>query len=194
MNYGIVILAAGNSSRLGRPKQLLKFQGKTLLSHTVHEAVKATGRQTIVVTGANKDLVENELLQLPVHFIHNFYWQDGISSSLYIGIISLLKIFPHLDGIIISVCDQPYISAELFKRMIAGQQQTKKGIVATAYKNAIGVPVLFSARYFAELLDLDGQDGAKILLNNHPDDLTTIIFVNGEIDIDTPADERKLIP
>jgi molybdenum cofactor cytidylyltransferase len=124
--YGIVILAAGGSSRLGQPKQLLKFEGKSLIWRTADEAVKATGNKVIVVTGANKGLVEKELAHLPVHVIYNQYWQEGISSSIYTGIITLIKIFPQLDAIIFSVCDQPFISAGLFKKMIEMQQQKKK--------------------------------------------------------------------
>jgi len=190
--FGIIILAAGNSSRLGQPKQLLKFNGKSLLRHTIDEAVNVVGNKVMVVTGADKDLVEEELHHLPVNVIHNKFWQEGMSSSIYTGIITLIKIFPQLNHVILSVCDQPFISADLFTKMILLQKNTKKGIVAAAYANTIGVPVLFSDKYVEELIALKGQEGAKKILNKFPDDLITINFPKGEVDIDTIEDQINI--
>ena len=191
--YGIIILAAGNSSRLGQPKQLLRFNEKSLIRYTADEAVKVAGKQVIVVTGAHKNLVEEELCDCPAHTIHNTYWQEGMSSSIYIGLITLISIFPNIHAVTICVSDQPFIAAAIFQQMINEQQQTNKGVVAAAYGGTTGVPVLFTDRYFIELLNLKGSEGAKILLNKFPDDFTTIDFEKGHIDLDTPEDVAQWI-
>jgi len=187
-HYGVVILAAGSSSRLGRAKQLVKFNGKSLLQITTEAAISAAGKQVIVVTGANKELLDAELADLSAHVIHNEYWQEGMASSIYFGLISLLKLFPYLNGIIFSVCDQPYISASIFNDLIQKKSQTGKGIISAWYNDTAGVPVLFGHEYFVELIDLQGQEGAKALLKKHAGDVSTIPFPVGSIDIDTTDD------
>ena len=190
--FGILILAAGNSSRLGQPKQLLQFNGKSLIRHTADEAIKAAGKQVIVITGAHHHLITDALRKRQVHIITNPYWEEGMSSSIYSGLITLLNLYPQLDNLLISVSDQPFISAALFKRMQITQQKTQKGIVASSYASAIGVPVLFSYPYFEPLLDLKGHEGAKKLLLAHQEDMVTVPFPKGNIDIDTPADLKAL--
>jgi molybdenum cofactor cytidylyltransferase len=191
--FGVVILAAGNSSRLGQPKQLLTFNGKSLIRHAATETVKAAGEQVIVVTGANKDLVEVELHPLSVQVIHNEYWREGMASSIHTGLITLLNIFPQLDAVLFSVCDQPYLSAALFNKMVREQQITGKGIIASVYNHSKGVPVLFNHQYFGDLVRLDGRSGAKELLHKFRADVAGVPFPGGAVDIDTMADYNKLI-
>jgi len=191
--YGAVILAAGNSSRLGQPKQLVKFRDQTLLNITVSAATSAVGKQTIIVTGAHRGLLAEELRHLPVHIIHNPYWQEGMSSSICYGLINLLKIFPYLDGVIFLVCDQPFISAALLKIMISEQDKTGKNIIPASYNNTTGVPVLFTYKYFSNLINLKGNEGAKSLLKEFPEDMATVDFPEGAIDIDTAEDYANLL-
>ena len=190
--YGVVILAAGNSSRLGRPKQLITFRGKSLLENTVDAAIKTAGKRVLVVTGAYREAIGVELSKLAVHVFHNTYWAEGIASSIYSGLITMLDLFPDTEGIIFSVCDQPFISAALFKKMIALHLQTQKGIIAAYYNNTAGVPVLFSTKYVDSLLRLEGMEGAKTLLKQFADDMAKVTFAKGNIDIDTLADIDKL--
>jgi molybdenum cofactor cytidylyltransferase len=147
----------------------------------------------MVVTGANRDLVADELHELPVQVIHNDYWQEGMASSIYAGLITLLKIFPQLDAILFSVCDQPYLSAALFNKMVSEQQITGKGIVASVYNHSKGVPVLFNYPYFGDLVQLDGRAGAKELLRKFMTDVAGVPFPGGATDIDTKADYNKLV-
>jgi molybdenum cofactor cytidylyltransferase len=166
-NYGLVILAAHKSSLPDH----LKNHHKSPLQHAVDEANAATNNKVMVVTGYNKDELEIELSQLPVHVIYNEQWQQGTISSISCGISSLNKIFPYLYGIIISTYDQPFISAVLFKKLIEKYQQGDKGIIASYYNNAMGLPVLFGKKYFTELLELKGQEGPNTLLSLYADDV-----------------------
>jgi len=192
METAILILAAGNSSRLGEPKQLLNFEGKTLLKHVVEEALKVS-KSVVVVTGSNHSQISKEIENLQVKIIENMNWNEGMGSSIKIGINQLLDSFPTIENYIISVCDQPFIEASVFSELIQKQKDSQKGIVASKYSETLGTPVLFTKKYFKDLSDLSGQEGAKKLLQKFKDDIAKINFEKGEIDIDTQSDYQKLI-
>ena len=191
--YAIIILAAGNSSRLGEPKQMLKYQGKTLIRHVTEEALAAKSAAVIVVTGFNAALIEEELSTLSYHTIYNQIWESGMASSLVAGINELVTLHPNIAGAIFAVSDQPFVNAKLFNELIAEATKTNFGIVASSYGNTSGTPVLFSRKYFPELLNLYGADGAKKLVARFADDVTSISFPLGDIDIDTQEDYQKLL-
>jgi molybdenum cofactor cytidylyltransferase len=191
--YGILILAAGNSSRLGEPKQLLRYKGKTLISNVVDAATSVVPTRVTAVTGANAELISNELSKSSVSIVYNPHWQEGMSSSIRIGITHLKHKNPHLQGVILSVSDQPFVSSSLFLTLIETVKSTKKGIVASLYDNTFGTPVLFQKQYFDSLLCLKGVEGAKKLIKQFPEDVATIPFPQGGIDIDTQEDYRLLI-
>ena len=189
---GIIILAAGNSSRLGRPKQLLPYQGKTLLTHVVAESLAASLQPVVVVTGAYQAEIHDSLKGQAVNIIHNPRWETGMASGIFAGLMKALSIEPHLGAVIVAVCDQPYISAELFRSLVKTHTVSGKGLVACRYSETIGTPVLFDQRYFKELSALAGDTGAKQLLKRYPEDVTTIPFPKGNIDIDTEEDFQRL--
>jgi molybdenum cofactor cytidylyltransferase len=191
--YGILILAAGNSSRLGEPKQLLRYKGKTLISNVVDAATSLVPTRVTVVTGANAELISNELSKSSVSIVYNPHWQEGMSSSIRIGITHLKDKNPHLQGVILSVSDQPFVSSSLFLTLIETAKSTGKSIVASLYNNTFGTPVLFQKQYFDSLLCLKGVEGAKKLIKQFPEDVATIPFPLGGIDIDTQEDYRLLI-
>jgi molybdenum cofactor cytidylyltransferase len=188
---GIIILAAGNSSRLGRPKQLLPYQGKTLLSHVVTEAL-AHLRPVVVVTGAYQAEIRDSLKGQPVNIVYNPHWETGMVSGIVAGLAEALTIDPDLRAMIVAVCDQPYISAELFRSLVEKRAVSGKGLIASLYSETRGTPVLFDYRYFKELSVLSGNAGAKQLLKRYPDDVETVPFPNGGIDIDTEEDVKLL--
>lgn len=192
METGILIIAAGNSSRLGEPKQLLNFNGKTLLRNVVDEAIKVT-ESVIVVTGFNHSQISKEIINFEVKIVENINWNEGMGSSIKIGINQLLDRFPEVQKIIISVCDQPFIEASVFSDLIQMQKISQKGIVASKYSDTLGTPVLFTKKYFEELSKLSGQEGAKKILQKFKDDIAEMNFEKGAIDIDTQSDYRKLI-
>ena len=190
---GIIILAAGNSSRLGRPKQLLEYKESTLLKNTVSEALKVENSFIIVVTGSNHDLIEKELNLTDITFAFNSEWENGMSSSIVKGISELLLLNPKCEKCILAVCDQPFVTHTVFENLITQANKTKKGIAASAYSETLGTPVLFHKKYFHELLELKGQEGAKKLIKKYTEDVVSVFFEKGNIDIDTEEDYFKLI-
>lgn len=189
----IVILAAGNSSRLGQPKQLLKYKGRTLLQIAIDAADHCEAVAKILVLGANAEEIQNKIELKSVILTINQYWELGMSKSLEVVINKLLKEKPFIDQILVLLSDQPYISSSLLKEIIVTQASSGKGIVACKYEDTLGVPVLFDKKYFEELIDLSGQKGAKKLIYEHNDDLATVFFPEGKIDIDTKGDYDRLL-
>lgn len=191
--YGIVILAAGNSSRLGEPKQLLQFQGKSLIRHITGAALATVGSNVIVVTGSNSELIEAELKGLPAKLAFNADWQEGMSASIKTGIHALQSRYPELTGAILAVSDQPFVSSEIFNALIHTFEANAKGMVASKYSDSLGTPAFFAASYFPALLQLTGAEGAKKLFKRSPDDVSICPFPQGSIDIDTQEDYKRLI-
>ncbi|WP_394776101.1 NTP transferase domain-containing protein [Flavobacterium sp.] len=190
---GIVILAAGNSSRLGQPKQLLSYKNTSLLKNTISQASLVQNAVIVVVTGANQELVEKEITTSKTTTIFNPGWESGMSSSISKGLTELLRLYPKIEKCIFAVCDQPFVTTTIFEDLISEHNKTNNGIVASTYSDTLGTPVLFHKKYFNELLELKGQEGAKKIINKFRDDTVSISFEKGNIDIDTEEDYLKLI-
>jgi molybdenum cofactor cytidylyltransferase len=191
--YGIIILAAGNSSRLGEPKQLLQFQGKSLIRHITEAALEVAGSNVIVVTGSNSALIAQELEEFSCKSVFNANWPEGMSGSIKTGINALHSLNPSIAGTILAVSDQPFVSAKLFQNLIQLFENAKTGIVASAYGDSLGTPAFFATSYFPALLALTGAEGAKRLFKRYPDDISAYPFPQGSIDIDTQEDYKRLI-
>jgi len=192
-SIGIIILAAGNSSRLGRPKQLLEYKKSTLLKNTISEALKVENALVIVVMGANYEVIKNELNSGEITVCLNPDWENGMSSSIAKGLNELSNLNPDCEQCIFAVCDQPFVTSSIFENLINEYRRNQKGIIASAYSETLGTPVLFHQKYFQELLELTGQEGAKKLIKKYSDDVVSILFEKGNIDIDTEEDYRGLI-
>lgn len=192
-NTGIIILAAGNSSRLGQPKQLLSYNNTTLLNNTIDAALQIPNAIVIVVLGSEQELIEQELNSPQIKISYNKNWISGMSSSIVKGLSDLLTGTVAVDSCIISVCDQPFINNSVFENLLKEHNSTGVGIVASSYSGTVGIPVLFSKKYFKELLELKGQEGAKKLIGKFSDDCVSVAFLKGGIDIDTPEDYKHLI-
>jgi molybdenum cofactor cytidylyltransferase len=177
---------------LGRPKQLLPYQGKTLLTHVVTEALAASLSPVVVLTGAYREKIQDSLQGHRVELIYNPAWETGMASGIVAGLGKALSIEPHLQSVIVAVCDQPYISAELFRVLMEKHNASGKGLIACSYSETLGTPVLFDFRYFKELFALSGDAGAKHLLRRYPADVATVPFPNGSTDIDTEEDFQRL--
>ena len=190
---GIIILAAGNSSRLGHPKQLLKYKNTTLLQHILEETSKIKESVVIVVTGSNHELIENEIDSSEIIISFNPNWKLGMSSSIIKGLEALLQVYPEIEKCIFTVCDQPFVSHIIFENLISEYNKTGKGIVASSYADTLGTPVLFDKKYFEALLELKGQEGAKKIIQRFLEDAASIPFEKGNIDIDTEDDYNNLI-
>ncbi|MCJ8152733.1 nucleotidyltransferase family protein [Chryseobacterium sp. SSA4.19] len=192
MKTGIIILAAGNSSRLGTPKQLLKYSGKSLLYHVAQQALKVTDA-VIAVTGFEKISIENEIKNLQLFTAYNPDWQEGMGSSIRIGVKSILHEFPNIGNLIIAVCDQPFIDSSVFSELMTRSRESQKKIIASSYDGVLGTPVLFDRKYFDQLSGLSGNEGAKKLLLRFSQDVGAVDFEKGRIDIDTKDDYEQLI-
>jgi molybdenum cofactor cytidylyltransferase len=190
-NIGIIILAAGSSSRFGDIKQLSFYQDKTFINHAVSIA-KEVVKKVIVVLGANAEKVKEEIRSNDVAFIFNKYWEEGMASSIRSGLGSFLQMNPDAEAAILMVCDQPFVSSELLNAMIKKHLQTGKQIIASAYQETVGTPVLFGKIFFPDLLDLRGQSGAKKIIEQHRDSIITVAFPLGYVDIDTKEDYEIL--
>jgi molybdenum cofactor cytidylyltransferase len=185
---GIIILAAGSSTRLGQPKQLLEFQGTTLIQRIAQNAVNAVNKPVVVMLGANFSLIHAHLTHLPVHIVYNPDWLHGMTSSIRKGLMALLSFSPETEGVIFAVCDQPYITADLFLEMIAAGSKSPKSIIACLYNHIPGTPVLFKKDYFDALLALKDSEGARKIILSHPESVETVPFPLGIFDVDTMQD------
>ena len=190
--YGIIILAAGSSSRLGRPKQLLSIRGKPLLHHCIEIALAAGISPVITVVGAHADMITEKISPLNTTVVFNDSWMEGMASSIRCGINNLLQISPHSRGAVLMVCDQPFITASLLSSLIATHEETGKPVVASAYSDTLGTPVFFGKDCFADLMELKGQEGAKKIILKHMEIVAGISFPEGNIDIDTAADYERI--
>jgi molybdenum cofactor cytidylyltransferase len=190
---GGLLLAAGGSSRIGRPKQLVQFQGKTLIRRATEALVASRCDQIVVVLGAEIDASTLEIADLPVNICINKDWQDGMSSTIRAGLKELVKLEPNLTAVAVTLCDQPHITTADIDLLINEFHLTKPPIVAAQYGETIGVPALFSKELFNDLLELKGDKGARQLIHDHIPFVETIEIEKAAIDIDLPDDADRLI-
>lgn len=188
----LMILAAGSSSRLGRPKQQLEFRGMTLLENAVQAGLQAACQPITVVLGAYHHDVKPLVASSGVRTVVHVDWQLGMGSSIKAGMKALLE-EEAPDQVLLMLCDQPYVNAHLLKRLITMKIQTGKMMVACSYGDSVGVPALFDRSAYHLLLDMDDQAGAKKILLKHADEVALVPFELGNIDIDTEEDYQKLL-
>lgn len=181
-NIAIIILAAGSSSRLGRPKQLLKLDGKTLLQRSIAAALDVS-KNVIVVLGANENLIRPTILDFPIEITLNENWANGMSSSIGTGMSTLIN--KKVSAVLIMLCDQPFVDAILLEKMILEYENSELPILASEYEGKVGVPAIFDVSFFPKLKTLEGQKGAKALMMDNIECVNRYIFEKGKIDIDT---------
>jgi len=192
-NCAAIILAAGKSSRLGQPKQLLQYQNKILLQHAIDVAKQSEIKQVIVVLGSGYESIIAAIDLSGIHVVKNDRWQTGIASSINCGINALREISPTSEAAILMVSDQPYITPSLLNSLISEQLENGKPIVACEYDNTIGIPAIFHKSIFDQLTELKGDTGAKKIIKQYSDVVSTVSFLMGGIDIDTLDDYETLI-
>jgi molybdenum cofactor cytidylyltransferase len=190
---GIVVLAGGQSSRLGSPKQLLPYKESTLIRHAATVALAANCGPVLIVTGSNEDAVTKAIEGLGVVVSTNQGWKEGMAASLRVGLKAMVERFPETDGIIFMVCDQPFVTKSLLLCLIETQQTTGKAVTACSYLDKKGTPALFHSSFFEKLMELKGDKGARMLIAAHPDEVADVPFEEGAIDIDTVDDYKRLL-
>ena len=186
----ILLLAAGPSRRLGTPKQMLPYKDRSLLRHITEIAVASKACQTCVVLGAGARRLEKEIAHLPVESVYNPEWDEGLGSSIRSGVAAVPDV---ADAVLILLCDQPLVSAELLDELIGAYRSSGKAIVACEYGGNLGAPALFDRSLLPELAGLGGDRGAKQIIAAHAEEVYRIAFPEGAVDVDTMNDYQSLI-
>lgn len=186
---GAIILAAGSSSRLGQPKQLLPYRDKTLIEHVIDVAAASGCEPTVVVTGAVDEPIRSVLpKQVPV--IHNAAWSTGMGSSIQAGLARLFEVSPDIDRVLVLLSDQPALSEPIVRQLLKTWVDSRRPMAACSYGGSVGPPCGFDRSCFTALMQLAPENGAKALLRP-ADRVATIDWPQGAIDIDTPDDLQQ---
>ncbi|GAB3507078.1 nucleotidyltransferase family protein [Emticicia fontis] len=198
MNVGLVILAAGGSSRMGVPKQLLHIDGKSLIKRMAEMAMDTKTYPIVVVLGANRPMIRKELERMPITVINNPQWENGMSSSIRMGLVGAYMTYKELEAVIFITADMPLVSAELIDKIVKRAEVLNDNgespdIVACKYNGQVGIPVLFKRKLFNDLLELSGDSGAKKVILANKEQTATIDFPEGNVDLDTIEEYRNFL-
>lgn len=181
----VVVLAAGASSRLGQPKQLVKLGGRPALHTVVSNAVAVAGQSVTVVLGAHAQDMTRLLAHSPASVIVNRHWEEGIASSLRYGLAAVPSTS---TAVLVMLGDQVAVTADDLKRLINAWKGHDTVIAASVYQGHVGVPAIFPQWCFTELRELRGDRGARLILERHSQRLAHVQMPNAAIDLDTPED------
>jgi len=188
----LLILAAGSSSRMGTPKQLLPWGDTTLLGNAIRNAKTTDISDIYVVLGANATQILEAVHVTGVHFIKNPLWQQGLGTSIASSIQHFNGAGKSYGGVLVMLCDQPLVDADYLNQMITSFRTGEKNIIATAYEKRIGVPALFNNTYFEALAKLNMDYGAKEILRAHKNKLIALDPMGKAVDVDTMDEYEKL--
>ena len=187
-----VVLAAGSSTRMGRPKLLLALDGRGLVRRVVDETLASRVRQTLVVTGAHREAVEAELAGLPVRLVYNPDHTRGMSTSLRAGLDALP---PDAEAVVVLLADQPLVDHSIVDALIAERERTGATIVRPSYGGQPGNPVLWDRTLYGELRAQDGDRGGRELLRLRAGETAHVEIADRRAgqDVDTPAEYQALV-
>ncbi|HLO43180.1 MAG TPA: nucleotidyltransferase family protein [Leadbetterella sp.] len=189
MNIGVVILAAGESKRMGVPKQILPIFGIPMLKYLVDEVLDTQAHPVTVVVGANKTKIVPMLENIPIGIIDNPDWQKGMGSSIKMGLVGSYLVTKGFDGLIFMTSDMPFVNAAIINKLIeTAREFPDKTIIASKYSGTLGVPVLYKKERFEDILDMKPEHGAKQFFNKYPEEIVTVDFDLGAVDLDTKED------
>lgn len=191
-SIAIVILAAGASSRMGVPKQLLRHRGRTLFRHAVEAALGSICRPVVAVLGAHAEQVRLEVGGLPVRIVVNQHWAEGLSSSIRAGIEALAAEADPPEAVVLTLCDQPFVCSDNIDGLVTAYRSTKRPIVASQYAGTLGVPALFARAVLPELVGLGGDAGAKQVIQRNLASVWPVPCPQGAFDLDTPEDYEAI--
>lgn len=192
MKVAIVVLAAGAATRMQRIKQLLPYKNSSLLDHAIHSAKCSNASDIICVLGANAVKIQKGIKIETISITINENWASGLGSSIVHGVNYVEKHFPEIEGILFTLADQPFVTTKYLNLILDIAVDAEK-IYASYYHDTFGVPVLFPKKYFEDLKKLEGEQGAKKLLQIHQHQVIPVVpdFIN--LDIDTQEDYEKII-
>ena len=192
ISFAAIILAAGSSSRIGTPKQLLRFKQKTMLELAISAALGAGIQIPVVVIGASAERIrKNVPLLKSCKVLYNKKFSDGQSSSLQCGVNYVLN---KCDAAIFMLADQPLVNADLVLKLLREYTESKPDILYPTYNNQRGNPVIIGAKLFSRLLEITGDEGARSLLNDTSLNIQAYEVNSKAVitDIDTWADYTHL--
>ncbi len=190
-----IVLAGGGSTRLGQPKQLLRLPalgGETLIDHAINLAIAAGATPIFVVLGADADEIQRQSQLRECIVVRNEAWREGMASSIRLGVAAVMGNAPDASGAMVLVCDQPALSADHLRALLNAHRANPKSIAASCYAGRAGVPVVFPRALFPALLELNGDQGARAMLQQPGLAVHAIDFPGGELDLDSPEDLRRL--
>ncbi len=183
-----VLLAAGGSTRMGEPKQLIRLRGRSLVRHAAEVALQSRCEGLFVVAGAHCDAIRSELADLPAVVLFGDNWREGLSRSIRCGVDAVSQSAnPAFDAILLLLVDQSEITSAHLDALIDVYQKNAAAMVATQYAGTLGVPAIFGRRHFTALQALEGDRGAQMLLLADPA-AGRVPFAKAARDIDTPDD------
>ncbi len=187
-----ILLAAGESKRMGQPKQLLPFRGSTLLGQIVENLLQSQAAETIVVLGSQAEEIIRQIAREPVRIVVNQEFEQGMSSSIKCG---LSHISEAADGVMIVLGDQPLIEKETIDLLIERHRQSERGIILPVYNGIRGHPVIFAMKYKDELMRLTGDIGGKQIVERHPSDVLEVEVDSESVvtSIDAESDYQSLV-
>jgi molybdenum cofactor cytidylyltransferase len=186
-SVGLILLAAGASTRMGTAKQLLPYRGRSLLHYMAEVALASKCQPIVVVLGAYVDRIKPEIATLPLQIVENNNWSIGMGSSIRAGVQQSIAA-QSLDAVVVMLCDQPLVTSFHLNQLIAAYEVTHRPVIASAYANTLGVPALFSHSLFPDLLSLTANVGARYLIKEYSDRVYPVPFPEGAIDLDTRED------
>jgi molybdenum cofactor cytidylyltransferase len=194
MTVDLYILAAGRSRRMGRPKPLVEVGGICLLERAIRAGHASTVRSVTVVTGSSRREVEALASDLGAGMLWNRRYRDGLASSVALAARHAGQRDTPANGLLLAGCDQPFLTAGVLDGLIAAAQVDLSRAAACEYGNTVGVPALFPFRWWPELLDLQGDRGAKAILERYRDHLAPIDWEAGRINVNSMADLDRIDP
>jgi molybdenum cofactor cytidylyltransferase len=188
----IILLAAGGSSRLGQPKQLLPWGEQTIIEHQI-KMLMQSGESVIVVLGAYADRILPVVEKYPVTVVVNNEWKTGMAGSIGCGIKAMERLESTVEAVLITLVDQPLIPFSHFEEMLNAFEEGMQQIIAsTSAEGWLGVPALFDKCYFSELQNLQGEKGAKTLIQQYPNKIKALVCNEIINDIDTLESYQEL--
>ena len=193
MRVPAIVLAAGASKRLGQPKQLVRYAGETLLERTIRAAREGGATPVMVVLGAHFEQIAVSIPRDAGIVVHNDAWKQGVSTSINAGLRALEAIDSQCGGVLLMTCDQPRVSGAHVRALLdAFGSRGGAEIVASGYAETCGVPAVFPRSLFAQLRELQGDQGARKIIADPPCRMVKVDFAGGEVDIDSPEDLAAL--
>ncbi|MFL6576990.1 MAG: NTP transferase domain-containing protein [Povalibacter sp.] len=181
----VVVLAAGSSSRLGQPKQLVRIGGRPALHRVVSSATGLAGHSVTVVVGSHASDLSRLLAHSPASVLVNRHWEEGMASSVRCGLSALPAA---CDAVLILLGDQVAVTSDDLKRLAAAWNGQDGSIAAATYDQHVGVPAIFPRTFFPELMELRGDQGARRIIERNSYRLIRVPMQNAAIDLDTPED------